>query len=81
MTYVYSRQTTTTAGSLDGITKFLTVLGSGVHGVVKGFTQGKVDEDTLLIKASTTENDLTETEAMDLIDSIRKDLPINKIKS
>jgi len=43
----------------------------GVKGVVKGFTQGKVDEDTLLIKASAAKNDLSE------VDVNRKDLPIN----
>ncbi len=36
------------------------------------------DADTLRIKAAALRNDLSEKQAMDIIDTIRQELPINK---
>lgn len=45
---------------------------------LKDFADTK-DEDTLRIKASALRNDLSEEEAAETIDKIRKNLPMNKI--
>lgn len=78
MTYVYPYPTST-AGQSEDSTKFLTAIGSGVHGVERnGITAGEVDVDYLTIKNSASVTNLTEDGAYDLIDKIRSELSINQ---
>lgn len=44
----------------------------------KGFTGGELDWDSVRIRASALRVNLSEEEAIELVDKIRKELPINK---
>lgn len=65
-----------TMGSEQG---WLIVLsGRGVRELEKGFTGGELDEDSTRIKASAIKVNLSEEEAIELVDKIRDELPINR---
>lgn len=52
--------------------------GRGVRELEKGFTGGELDEDSTRIKASAIKVNLSEEEAIELVDKIRDELPINR---
>ncbi|QQG40883.1 MAG: hypothetical protein HYV37_00990 [Candidatus Levyibacteriota bacterium] len=70
----YSPTPGITGGELWEITKFLTVFGTGIKGVAKSLTAGKIDEDYLAIKTSAQIVNLSEKDAYRLIDKIRTEL-------
>lgn len=69
---------TGTEGELSSFAWQKLFLGRGLKILDGGITSGKIDEDTARIKLSAIKINLSEEEAIALVDRIRDALPINK---